>query len=185
MFVEDDWGCDDIIHSIVLCVCVRADCGHDNDDDECFHFALDCFGRWETPVDDDTWYFYWFFISCAVIILNCVNQWMQWVHCAVINHKIWNVLWNTSLFLYCSEWNVTREVNNVEWSEWHKYHGSVPSHATLASDYYYHYTLPQLSDCRWESWCLRPAPARPPPPDMVGSPETEVGVNKVHQIFHQ
>lgn len=119
MFVEDDWGCGDIIHSIVLCVCVRADCGHDNDDDECFHFALDCFGRWETPVDGDTWYFYWFFISCAVIILNCVNQWMQWVHCAVINHKIWNVLWNTSLFLYCSEWNVTREVNNVEWSEWH------------------------------------------------------------------
>ena len=107
------------IHSIVLCVCVRADCGHDNDEDECFHFALDCFGRWETPVDGDTWYFYWFFISCAVIILNCVNQWMQWVHCAVINHKIWNVLWNTSLFLYCSEWNVTREVNNVEWSEWH------------------------------------------------------------------
>ena len=119
MFVEDDWGCGDIIHSIVLCVCVRADCGHDNDDDECFHFALDCFGRWETPVDGDTWYFYWFFISCAVIILNCVNQWMQWVHCAVINHKMWNVFWNTSLFLHCREWNVIREVNNVEWSEWH------------------------------------------------------------------
>ena len=64
----------DIIHTIVRCVCVQADFGHDNDDDECFHFAVACFGRWETPVDDDTWYFHWFFISCAVIILNCVNQ---------------------------------------------------------------------------------------------------------------